>query len=412
MRVLVHLNSLELGGTQLNAVDFARALQPHGVESVLIGARQDLPAGPSLLDHAARHGLDVQVYDAADGALAHGRQLRSIAREARADLVHAYGMWGAARAVYWGPSMLAGVPWVHTVYEMEVADVVHPHVPLVVGTQYLVEELAQRPGPTVLISPPVDLEEDRPDPAAGARFRATHGLRDGLLLVVVSRLEHGMKEPAVAAAIEAMRTLAVHGVTLAVVGDGDAGPRLRADAAAVNAAVGRDAVRMLGALADPRAAYAAADVVLGMGGSAARALAFGRPLVVQGEAGFAQLLDEDTAATLARSSYWSPERVSDPAEALVAAVGPVLTDPALRRRLGSFGRAFAADRFGLESMSERLLRVYLDATRRYGMREWCADLPREARNLGRNVVRRMQPGRSPILGRQPRGRLTTTGGSA
>lgn len=390
VRVLAHLNSLELGGTQLNAVDFARALRSHGIETVLVGSRGDLPPGPSLLDHARRHGVDVRVYDAAPSLPTHARQLASLARQHRADLVHAYGMWGAARAVYWGPSLLGRRPWVHTVYEMSVADVVHRHVPLVVGTGYLVDELAERPGATVLVSPPVDLLEDRPDAPGAVEFRALHGGDAEVLLVVVSRLEHGMKAPAVAAAIEAMRRLARHGADLVVVGDGDAAPELRASAAAVNAEVGRDAVRLVGALADPRPAYAAADVVLGMGGSAARALAFGRPLVVQGEAGFARLFDEDSAAQMARNSYWSPEIVVDPAAALVRELLPLLDDAARRVRLGTFGRAFAQERFGLEAMAARLAGVYRAALGRdYGPRQWCQDLPAELGRLGGSVVRRL-----------------------
>ena len=67
MRILVHLNSLELGGTQINAVDFAVALRARGIESLLVGDRASQSGGPSVLDIAAAKGVRVEPYDAASG---------------------------------------------------------------------------------------------------------------------------------------------------------------------------------------------------------------------------------------------------------------------------------------------------------------------------------------------------------
>ncbi|MDF2491460.1 MAG: glycosyltransferase, partial [Microbacterium sp.] len=69
-------------------------------------------------------------------------------------------------------------------------------------------------------------------------------------------------------------------------GDGPARAEIEQRAAAVNAECGEGTVVVTGNLDDPRPAYAAADIALGMGGSALRALAYGAPLIVQGEHGF------------------------------------------------------------------------------------------------------------------------------
>lgn len=389
MRVLVILNSLELGGTQINAVDFARTMRGRGIESILVGPRES-GDGPSLLDYAAAQQVEVQEYDPASGVMAHARQLHRMAVERSADLVHVYGMWGAARPAYWGPARFGRRPWAQTVYEMSVTSVVHRNMPLVVGTEYLVEELAQRPGRTILVSPPVDLAADTPEARGADAFRAEHDLGDGLLLGIVSRLESQLKGTAIAVAIDAMGSLADTGATLFVVGSGDAEAPLRRRADAVNEAVGRPAVRMLGALADPRPAYAAADIMLGMGGSAARTLAFGRPLIVQGEAGWSCLFEEDTALMLARSSYWSPDRPEHPVDDLVRIAAPLITDPARRTALGSLGRAFAEERFGLDAMSERMAQFYTHSVGAYGLREWLLDLPREGRRFAERVGRSMR----------------------
>jgi glycosyltransferase involved in cell wall biosynthesis len=393
MRVLVHLNSLELGGTQLNAVDFAHELRARGIDSVLVGDAATAGHGPSLLDYARTRDVRIEPYAPEPGMRAHARQLRRMADEHGVDLVHVYGMWGAARPVYWGPARFGRLPWVETVYEMSVTPVVHRHMPLVVGTGYLVEELADRPGRTILVSPPVDLAADAPGTADGAAFRARYDLGDGLLLGIVSRLDSRMKATSIEVAIRAMAELADTGATLFVVGGGDAEERLRAAADEVNAAVGRDAVRLLGPLSDPRAAYEAADVMLGMGSSAARALAFGTPLIVQGEDGWSQLFEPDTAASLARSSYWSPDRPVDPVGDLVAIARPLLADPARRAELGPFARGFAAERFGLDAMTDRMADFYAGAVGAYGRREWLRDLPREGGRLVEKVGRRLRPAR-------------------
>ncbi|WP_404435871.1 glycosyltransferase [Microbacterium aerolatum] len=390
MRVLVVLNSLELGGTQINAVDFARTMRGRGIESILIGPREATD-GPSLLDYAAGEGVDVRAYDPASGVMAQARQLHRMADELSADLVHVYGMWGAARPAYWGPARFGRRPWAQTVYEMSVTSVVHRNMPLVVGTEYLVEELDGRPGRTILVSPPVDLLADSPEASGAEAFRAEHGLGDGMLLGIVSRLEPRLKGTALAVAIDAMRVLAGTGATLFVVGSGDAEASLRRLADAVNDIVSRPAVRMLGALADPRPAYAAADIVLGMGGSAARALAFGRPLIVQGEAGWSCLFEESTARMLARSSYWSPERPEHPVADLVRIAEPLIADSARRAALGPYGREFAVERFGLDAMSERMTQFYTHALGAYGLREWVRDLPREGRRLAERMGRRLRP---------------------
>ena len=84
-------------------------------------------------------------------------------------------------------------------------------------------------------------------------------------------------------------------VQLVVVGDGPARPAVEEAAAAANARAGRRVVVLAGEMVDPRPAYAAADVVLGMGGSALRGMAFGKPLVVAGVGGFWKLLTPDSA---------------------------------------------------------------------------------------------------------------------
>ncbi len=115
-------------------------------------------------------------------------------------------------------------------------------------------------------------------------------------IVVVSRLAAELKREGIERAIDAVEQLdsAGSGPQLLVVGDGPDRARIDDRARAVNGRLGGPRVVLAGELLDPRPAYALADVVLGMGGSALRAMAFAKPLVVLGERGFSEVLEPHT----------------------------------------------------------------------------------------------------------------------
>jgi len=390
--VLVELNSLELGGTQINAIDLARAVRPFGYESVLFGPLETLPAtGPSVLDVAEQRGVHVEGFHRSPGFIQGGARTLELRADAiGADIVHLYGAKPGPRNAYWGPCRFGRRPLVHTVYEMAVDTGLHQHTSLIIGTGYLHDELRDRPGATALISPPVDTDVDAPDDARGRVFRRNLGeLAERTLIVIVSRLDLDMKAHPVETAIRAMALLADTDAGLVIVGSGGEQARLQEVATAVNAVAGRLMVMLVGPMADPRPAYAAADLSIGMGGSAARALAFGRPLIVHGERGTSEVFEPATAEDLFRRSFWSEQVQEDGPAVLAGLLRPLIHDADRRRALGAFGRRFAVDRFSLDAMALRLAGVYDDARRSYGRGDWWRDAHREARSLALGARRRL-----------------------
>ena len=190
-----------------------------------------------------------------------------------------------------------------------------------------------------LMEPPVDVRLDRPDDAGGRSFRHEHGIGDDeLAVVVVSRLDVDLKAEGIGYAMRAVATLDLPELRLVVVGDGNAADDLRAEADRVNAALGRPAVVLTGALVDPRPAYAAADVMLGMGGSALRCLAHGKPLVVLGERGFARTFVPETVGYFSDAGFFGDEREADPVGHLAGLLRELLPEER-RKELGEFGLA-------------------------------------------------------------------------
>ena len=132
-------------------------------------------------------------------------------------------------------------------------------------------------------------------------------------------------------------------------------------AAQVNASVGRPVVSVLGAVDDPRPVYQSADVVLGMGGSALRAMAFARPLVVQGELGFWRLLDDGSLPQFLREGWYGLGDGSDGAPVLADVLARLHAQPQLRDRCATLARRVVVERFSLDSAAERLEQLYAEA---------------------------------------------------
>lgn len=396
-RVLVQLNSLGLGGTQLNALDFATEVAQWGYESVLIGPADTIPQGPSLFDVAAERGLELSTFVRPQSTLSGARTMSELANRFRADIVHVYGSWDY-RAAWWGACSLGRRPLVQTVYEMTVEKLTHTHTSLIVGTKYLEEELSARAGGVRLISPPVDVSRDNAAIVPTTAFIRSHALnRNNLRVVIVSRLDEEMKASSVQTAIEAIGLMGRQDVDLVVVGTGDAEQRLKKIGDAVNLKMGRKAVVFTGPMADAREAYAAADVMIGMGGSAARTLSFGKPLIVAGEAGWFRLFTPATSQEIFHSSFWSAEVVANPAQPLADMLGAVLDDGPLKESLGNFGRSFAEAHFGLPAMAKKLADVYSAALDTFGPRAWTRDLAIEAVHLHRRLVAGPLPAYPPGL---------------
>lgn len=359
MRVLVCPHAMELGGSQLNAVELAAAVRDAGHDVVLYA-----DAG-RLVPYAESRGLEVVIRRRSPLCPSPERvlELRGLVKARGFEVLHGYE-WPPileCEAATWRSRRAATVG---TVMSMSVAGFIPDSTPLVVGTERLRRHVAgTREGVVQLVEPPVDTVANQPG-AFAAGFRASLPIGDGQLVVIVSRLAHELKLEGIVTAIETIGELArTRDVHLAVVGDGPARAEVESAADRVNAAHVRPVVHLLGALDDPRGAYDAADVCIGMGGSALRALAFGTPLVVQGEGGYFETLTPHSAPTFLEQGWYG---VADRSRAeavpvLVDLLDGLLANPAVAASLGTFGRSLVLERFSLASAADAMVLLYKQA---------------------------------------------------
>lgn len=409
MRVLVYPHDLELGGSSINAVDLAAAVRAHGHETLVIAR-----PGP-LADHVRARGLDLVTMEVPTrprpwpGAV---RAIRDTARRFGADVVHTYEFWPSIEAqLAVGGRGRAAV--VSTIMTMGLAYYLPRTVPMTLGYRDLLDEAERwQRAPVYLLEPPIDTATDRPEalpPGAAGAFVEEHGLHGDLLdIVIVSRVATHMKQEGIERTVDAVerlgRTLPVR---LIIVGGGSAFDAVQRRADGVNERLGRRAVVLTGPKADPRPAYQFADIVVGMGSSALRGLAFAKPVVVVGVNGFSRTVQPETLQHFEAAGFYGvgnerPDPARDP---LVGQLRALVTDPDARERLGEFGRDLVRDRFSLESGARTLDDVYRTAVscRPGAARRWAdtaSTLRRTAVYKARDggVLRRLRP----ALARLPR----------
>ncbi|ABK05429.1 glycosyl transferase, group 1 [Arthrobacter sp. FB24] len=361
MRVLVYPHDLGIGGSQINAIELAGAVHRLGHETIVFGR-----PGP-LVEKVRELGLEFVAAPEMGRrpSVAVTRALAGLVESRCIDILHGYE-WPPSLECYLAARRLTRVAAVSTVMSMAVAPFIPKHVPLTVGTHQIAEAEAGigRSAVTVL-EPPVDVDANRPglDLAQG-ELRRRWGIADaGHVVAVVSRLARELKLEGILSAMEAVASLpAGMRVCLLIAGDGPECAEVTERAAQINLRTGRQTVVLAGELADPRAAYDVADVCLGMGGSALRALAFGKPLVVQGEEGFWELLTPSSLETfLWQGWYGVGSGQAGGASTLRQILFEILPAEGLRAELGDFGRRVVVHRYSLGHAAEAQLATYAAA---------------------------------------------------
>ena len=358
MRIAIGLHSPQLGGSQINTIALASRLRQrgHAVEMFVI----DQEFKTSALPLAVEAGFEVEVFPAESTLAAQAAHIRSFIERHDAQVTHVY------HEHHWLGALLAlalrtmpGRAGVVTNWMMEHHRWIPPYLPLIVGFEALRDESRElQRGPVWLVEPPVDVDADAPDAARGTAFRAEYGLSPhDVVVALVTRVDRDMKIDSIMRTLAAVAQIDDDSIQLVVAGDGDAMDEVGERAAEVNAARGRTVVHLLGALQDPRPVYDGADIVVGMGGSALRALAFAKPLIVVGAGSFSQVFDPSTLPLFLRDGYYG-HATGDEAGVELAAQIRSLLDPDRRDELGAFGRRTVEERYSLEVMTDRLEQIY------------------------------------------------------
>ncbi len=360
MKLLLFSQKLIYSGANIVAIDLAGQMKDLGHEVIVYG-----PEGP-MVDRLSELGLDYRAantgheFNTQWPSLRTSRELRKLVKAEGIDLVHTYE-WPACLEALMGPYRADGVPLVASVMSMRVERFMPRSIPVIVGTRGLRDGLVRSKYRSVTFIPPsIDVRND----SAGfglSDFRKEIDMPDEAMMVaIVSRLSP-MKMQSTLEAMEAIAELSkTKDVRLVIVGGGSSENEAKEKARTLNSVLSRDVICFTGPLGDPRPVYDAADVVIGMGSSALRGLAFSKPVIVVGDNGYAELFTPETSGEFVVQGLWGLGE-GDGVKRIRNHLEILLDDVSQRETLGNFGRKFVCERFALEKQAEALSRVYEQA---------------------------------------------------
>lgn len=361
VRILISLFELSMGGSHINAIEIGSLIKQRGHDVIIYS-----PDGP-LRERVAELGLDYVPTRAARHrpSVAGVRRLNALVRERQIDLIHAYEWLPTLEAAY-GPHLRMGMPVLSTVYSVQVPRFVPRNLPMIVGYPNELDiERGRGRNRVYTVVCPVDTDANAPI-ADSSAARKRFGLHDDeLATVLVSRFSPDLKREGLLSAIAAVGLVdPALNLRLLIVGDGPCREELRDAADAMNALAGREAVTLTGLLVDPREAYAAADIVLGMGTSAQKGMAFAKPVVIQGGRGYWELLTPQSMPKYLHHNFYGLGDGSDGAPRLASIIGELARDRDRWLELGEFGRKQALAVFSNEEAADRVMEICEDVVSR------------------------------------------------
>src|SRR5680860_1195888 len=320
-----------MGGSQTNTVDLAAEIRDR------FGHEVTLFATPGRSAELAR-AHDLALIEAPEPGRVHPsprmtRALDDAVRRVRPDLLHVWE-WQQILDAYYSAAHRSGLPMLGTNMMMEPLRSIPPEVPLTASTQQIVDgSRAIMSAPVWRLEPPVDTDRDDPGIVDPMPFIRAHDLTDdsAARFVIVSRIVESMKLESMRDAIRAVELLApARAVRLVIVGGG------------------------------------AAEVMLGMGSSAIRGLAFGKPTIVLGEQGFSEVFDATTRPLFAEQGYYGigpGPAGGDAAARLARQMEQVLDDPAIPT-VAAESRALVVERYSVPAAAKHLESIYREVVER------------------------------------------------
>jgi|HigsolmetaGSP12D_1036236.scaffolds.fasta_scaffold00107_14 glycosyltransferase involved in cell wall biosynthesis len=289
MKVLMLVNSLNIGGTETSILSLAKALQTNGIR-VGIASR-----GGPLTGTFRSSRIEVHLIPASP-AVSPAAWVKRIAEAHRYDIVHAHDSPSYA----WIAGMPAGAGTPVPVRIMTLHGTYHNRKTMAAGFRCAKAVIAVSPQ---LISWARRLGAPReklvlvPNGIETSRFHPHHGLTlPGAMLPAGQRYpvigyvgrfqapKHRIALHLIRAADRYARQFPNSLTVLA--GPGVYLPVLRKAAQAVNRKHGRTVVQVRQAMSDPRLLYGSSDVVVGTGRVALEAMACGKPVLAAGASGY------------------------------------------------------------------------------------------------------------------------------
>ena len=371
MKIMMATMGLDIGGAETHIVELAKELKSEGHDIAIVSNGGVYV--PEITAAGIRH-YTAPLNRRSGLAMLQGRRLLGEAiRRERPDLVHAH-----ARI----PAFLCGalcrkwkVPFVttaHWVFDTRGAlrYLTNWGERTVAVSEdikaYLIREYGLSAEHITVTINGIDTEKFSPD-HTGREVIREFGLDPAApILSYVSRMDEDralVARQLIAIAPELDR--AVPGIQLLIAGGGNVLDELKAQAAQVNARLGRPCVTMTGPRTDINEIAAAGQLFVGVSRSALEAMAAGKPVIVAGNEGYHGLFGPDKLAEARAGNFCCRGMpVSRPERLLADVTAAFRLPPEEKERLGAYGRQVIFDHYSVHRMAADCLSVYEQVRRK------------------------------------------------
>jgi Glycosyltransferase len=378
MNVLYVVFEALLGGHVLSASTIAREMRSQGVSTFFAGAegamtetiKQDMPF--EQVHIPLYHGTRPTYFTW--GSFAAVRRLREIIRQHKIDLVHAFD----SRSYFhsYGAGLQERVPVLCTLcggvdplYNLPAAPV------LIVFSEEQKQKVVQTfhwPADRVeVIRTRLDIRQVMDDRhRLGEEEARALGLAPDLPKIMMISSFDDRKIKGIHKILDATEMLFSRGIRFQLVMIGndpiyDQGSLHVKRVREICTRYGSGVVILTGLVMKAFRLLQRADIVLGVGRSAFEGMAYGKPTLIVGQAGYAGAMSPETVDALAWYNFSGRNRkeAEEGDESLVAAIGDLLHDPEQCKRLGAFGREFVFREIDVACGAPRLREIYHRVTR-------------------------------------------------
>jgi glycosyltransferase involved in cell wall biosynthesis len=364
LRIVYFIDTLGVGGTELNAVRLAESLDPAKF-AISMACFGDGPLRARL--EAA--GIPIHIYRLRSlygiGMVRQGRRFARFLKDEQVDVVHSHDRYSNLFCMMWGRyagtrGLIASKRWGTS---MRITHKVTNRLAYrlagrVLGNSTQVGEslatVERVPRARIVVVP--NFVDDHafdvaPPESIDALRRELDIASDALVVGIVARL-HPVKDHATLIKATALLKAEFPSLLVVLIGSGPT----RSDLEALAAAEGVESiVRFAGLRTPPPNLHSLFDVSVlcslseGFPNTIVEAMAAGRPVVGTNVGGVPDAVREGVNGRLVPAQ--------DP-PALAAAIAELLRDPALRRRMGSAGQRIARDEYSAATVLPRLGALY------------------------------------------------------
>ncbi len=358
MRILFHVEALDIGGANQTTVSNAIAMSKRGHE-VHLASRE----GP-LLERLLAAGVS---YHRVETRVRHpnkavARCLGELLDRERIEVACPNGWDSLADMLL--ATVPRGIPVVPT-FSSIYPEYHHPRVPkaIVFSGEYrdaLIREFGWRPESLEMLISRIDTDLFRPG-LDGSELRRLWGVEPETPVILMACRWEPMKIEGIRFLLDSVESLARRCPSARVVlaGEGPLAEEITRRVAELNSSIGSPYVILAGKVLAMERAFSAAQVVIGNGArSGMEGLACGKPVVSVGPSGLAGIMAPENIEDFAYYNF-DKGRVYDGTtrqdhEALAESVGQILENSVLRERLELFGRDFSLQRLSVDSGAGRL----------------------------------------------------------